>query len=253
MLLPSRNLRSVFGQLLGVGVEIPYWRVSDEGIKRDSLYQQEPAVVIGGGLQVGHGGPGWAQIKAAVEDAPDFGNTAVLVDLIVSSVAKGRIFLRLIPDSIIAYPGGLLLTPNWEAAFARFSELLKNDGWQIKVAASTAVNPQLPISFLSFDSLTSELTVILFNQHTWLAGETVRIGGTQGSTGINGTYIITATPANNEFKVRLTTVPTLGTQPSGYARRLFPDFQIIGEAKAKRVTGRKAGRPFGTLVGRRPA
>jgi len=247
---PARNLRSVFGQLLGVGVELPYYRISDVAIKRDSLYQEEPAIVIGNTTSSGSPNS-WVQIKAAQDDPPDFGNVAILIDLFVSAVSKGRVFLRLVPDSLVKYPGGMDISGNWDKAFTRFQKLLKADSWQVSTAASTAVNPQYDIVDLDFVVLGGLLTVTTLVNHTFAPGDTVRIGRTKNTSGVNGTYKVSTTPAANQFVVRLTSTPSLGDQPSGYAREITPAVQNIDTANIKGVSARKCGRPFGASVGRR--
>jgi hypothetical protein len=250
MLVPAKDLRTAWGQLLGMDVELPYFRVSEESVKRDSLYQETPAITVGPGSAPAP--TTWNQIKSAMNSLPDYGGTALLIDFIVSASAKGRFFLRLIPDDIVRYPDGFVQDPGWEKAFKTFSKVLAIDSWMVKTAASTAVNPQLPIRFLQWQPLTMTLEVETFGNHNLNVSDTVRIGQTKGSTGVNGTYFIYAITDATHFRVILSSAPTLGNQPSGYARKISPAYQGIAEARVKGVTGRKPGRPFGSSVGRRP-
>jgi hypothetical protein len=247
---PIDNALQAYMQLLGSGVESPYVRVSDQAIAGDSLFYDRTYVTIST-EDITSPGINTVQVKVITGDFPDFYDTAALVTLSASNTQKGRIFMRFIPDSLVQYPFGLVPDRNWDNAFKRFIAQLITDKWCLRCLVDANTNAPKPIIQVARPAANQEYLVNTFVNHGFNPNQTVRLSRVQGTNAPNGVYLVSTTPSATSFTLSGTAGTDLTIFTKGSARLRAFGYPAIVSGGYRYVTRRKAGRPFGTPVGRR--
>jgi len=256
----SAALATVIMPLLAAGVEIPYVRISDIEILGDSLLTKkawknaEPGMV--------NPASNVMVTKPAVDgEYPDMPWTAVKIKLIASTVAKGQINLRLVPDDVFVKPLGFVPDPSWDRAFDTFVDELcgKKDpatgirpgnGWVLRGTAKTNVNPLRTIQGAAHQAPPGvEVSVITKEDHGFLVNDQVRLGRT-GSSQLDGVWTVSFTDGSKTFRL-LNSNAVTDVIFTGTARKIQTVSSLIKDCQHRGVTKRNSGRPFGLQVGRR--
>lgn len=235
--------------LLGVGVELPYVRVSFEKIRGDVLFLKKRYITIIAGNQPVP--PGWVGVKGSTGGDPDFRDVSVQINWSSSTVERGRTFMRYQPDSMWTNPNGLEIDPNWDNSFEKMLKLMKADQWRIKATASDVTRPPHPVLRVESLVIGGPLQVTTSEPHLMAQGHTVRLGKVEGTPSVNGVHKVTGPVTATTFFLQGTTGTGVLIGQKGYARHLETVYPLIHDANPSRVTTRKAGRPFGSPVGRR--
>jgi len=245
----AKRLAGLYMRLMGEGVEMPFFRVSDVAVTGDSLFLEEGIITVSPGGTVTQ--PGWAGAKAWLSDAPDFGTTAILVTFVADASSKGRMYMRLIPDGLIAYPSGYTSDPNWDKGFRDLEKEIVTQGWAMKSTASNAVNPVHKINQFTKPLAPDNVTITTHTTHGILAGERLRVGKVQGGSGLNGTWKALTVPTPLSITLEASQGADITGAMNGEVRKLTTGYTAIQSLIIRGVTGRKIGRPFGVPVGRR--
>jgi hypothetical protein len=239
-----------FLPMLGSGITGPYVRISNEAVRNDSLFFDKQYLTISTN-DIPQNGINVVQVKVIDSDEPDFCNTSALVSLAASSTQKGRLFMRFIPDNIVDYPVGLNPTIEWDKQFKKWVALLVADQWCIRCLADDVTQPPKPIQKVFRTASGENLSVTTYENHGYNVKDVVRISKVSGSAGTNGIFTVDTVTNATTFTLRNTTGTTINVGTGGFARKRVFEYPTITNAGYRRVTGRKAGRPFGSPVGRR--
>lgn len=258
-LSPVDKLIRAYLTLLGVDVECPYIRLSDENLIGDALPLDRTYLTFnaenGGALQPATSSAnssGIVQVKTAVDSFPDFYDTSVMVSVAASNTQKGRIFMRFIPDSIVSYPVGLKPTKLWLDAFDNFKKAVIDGKWCIKSLGDANTFKPYKIKQITRNASGENLTVTTQAPYELAVNNTVRISRADGVGFQNGLYIIDTTPTTTTFTLQGTAGTSLVVAKGGTVRKREYQYPVIKTVQFRYVTRRKSGRPFGQPVGRRP-
>lgn len=239
---------------LGAGVEIPYIRVSDESLRGD-------AEVFDVGLYNAAKGStnltptGNQSVVTASAAAPNDPISCIMLTLTAATRAKGRIFLRWYPDPV-AENGLWAPTNSVGDAMQDFIKTLVDDKWGFMAITPGAV--RYPITKIEAVGTSTDRLTVTAAGHTFVPGDSVRIGKVQGTN---------ASLVNRQWKVgavagaTFTLANSLPAHTGGFAYNVGGEawkttkiFQQIAEVAIRGdIKGRRPGRPFGSLVGRRSA
>lgn len=237
--------------LLGAGVECPYVRISNEEVVGDSLFFDKTYITIASGI-IPQTTPRVVQVKSADDDNPDAPNTAILISLAASTTQKGRVFQRFVPDNAINYPIGLNPDQPWSKAFDAWLAAVVADKWCIRALGDATAYPSKAITTITRAAPGDNMTVTTLANHGLNVGNVVRIGRNSGGKGVNGVWTVGSTPTTTTFTLLNSAGATLSVGTGGYVRQRIFQFPQITSGTYRRVTSRKAGRPFDVPRGRRP-
>lgn len=252
---PVDKLIQAWMKLLGTGVEMPYVRISNEAVNGDAVFFDRQYVTIGS-VDPGEGGkiPDGTMknimVKTIIEDDPDFRNTAALVTFAANSKQKGRVFMRYIPDSIIDFPIGLKPTQEWDKGFIALVKLMKADQWRVRCLADEATNPPRKIKRIFRAAAGENLQVETTVNHVLAVDDIIRISGVAKTSGARGVWVVDEVVSATIVKLRDSAGTATTVANKGTLRKRTYDFPVITNGAWSRVTGRKAGRPFGAPAGR---
>lgn len=252
----SRDLLKVYMPLLGTGTECNYIRVSRNDIPGDARVTAERRIVIGGDVTAPLGA---IQHKAVVADPPDPQFTALLINLGSSATAKGRHFMRLIPDISVAEGGVFQPSLDFTKQFDKLKdELTKNTPWGIM---HVPVGPDVRKPVVVIEETNGLYPVVeTSGPHGFTVGAKIRIGGLKGAAADK--FNITTTVKAVVSAVRFSLNEAKGTanneytqNPPGYACSVEKAFAplAVDYIEYVRIVSRRHGRPFGLAVGRRRA
>lgn len=241
-------------KLAGAGVTLDAVRASNVDAQRDGVLRELDWSTVDGHR---------LKIKAESDSFCDVAWTGVLIRLANSPSIKGHIFMRGMPDSMISgNPRQFVPSKAWEDRFAIWKEQLKT--YSLRVRKGTDETPRRNILEFTKPDATSNVRIKTSDSLTPAANEFVYV--TRGKYKTPGYHW----PAG-AFKVLAVTGQTNLYELSGTATAVPSDLSrmaeyVSGSAKAQvigyryptilfadigNVVERKAGRPFGGLVGRR--
>jgi len=238
--------------LCGDGVSIPHIRVSDVTIRGDALIDQLP------GFYAGAGGPAsLTQVKNATPgEFADVAWTAALVSYSLNNVVWARTFMRGIAD--ILFVADRVFVPNfdWKKAFISFNTEFSNaaNGWGwTRKAKQTAANTWKIKSALSVAN--TDTVIRVEAGFPGIVGQTAVITGLKSDRGtLQGQFLITdVTGADVTIAKQFATgfIPVFKSN-TGKVRVLTETFVTpLSASWSPQATSRRAGRPFGSPVGRR--
>lgn len=254
VMLYTEDLVDKYLACCGTNVMCNYLRVSEEGVKGDSVVEAKIRTTSGPGVVNPNS---QHDIKSAVSDTPDAWWNAALLRLGSSAVVYGRQFMRGIPDQIVILPNGLANDANWQKALDRyFAELVKRSWGMFAVPRSAGYRKAIK----KFTSLAPAGTVEIETlvPHGLAPGNKFMIGGfgpQSAKLSPNGEWVVESAAD----VTHLTVAPSQGmTFPAAYKRagelwskeKSFHPYDSE-QLKLIRLTERKAGRPSDSLVGRR--
>jgi len=238
--------------LCGDGVAIPHIRVSDITIRGDALIDQLP------GFHAGVGGPvNLVQIKNATPgEFADVSWTAALVSYSANNVIWARTFMRGIADFLFVGDRIFIPTQDWKKFFGFFDKEFSNPangwGWTRK-AKQTPTNTK---KIKSATAVANTDTVVRVEAgFTGIVGQTAVITGLKSDRGtLNGQFLIVdVTGADVTIAKQFATnsIPIFKAN-TGKIRVLVEQFVTpLSASWSPQATSRRAGRPFGSPVGRR--
>lgn len=245
--------------LLGVGVDAPYVRISDVLQAGDTEFYDKVWYTITPGASfgtpalpnAGNVSPKARYVIPVIPDAPDFYDTSALISLSASATQKGRLFMRFQPDSIVKYPAGLNPPQNWIDAFAVFIQVLKTGQWCIRALADETSQPKHEIQTISRTASGDNVTVASYDTLAYPPKSLVRISRSSVNT-YNGIFVVD-TLVDGKVTLRNTAGTSTGKLSSGGFIRLRQyTYPVITAGTYRRVSRRKAGRPFASPVGKAP-
>ncbi len=217
---------------LPFSVALPYVRVADDAIQRDSLVYVPPAIY--GALN-------------QPDQQVDVPWNAILCRLSSGSLYRRQLYLRGAPDSLIVEPENLLGLPSFTTPFNAFLKELSTANWAIRCFDRGPANPVKPIN-----QIAKLVTPVKINlpAHGWNTGDKVRISHSAYRP-VNAAWPIAVVDADNFVLLNSTVAPPLDIFGSGTAHRLVVVYEPIDQAIPVRQTKRNTGRPFDLLRGRR--
>jgi len=239
---------------MGTGVKCNYIRVSRDDIPGDAMISALDYITVNNDNVV----PADVTIKTIINDKPDAWWTAALIRLGSSATTFGRLFFRGIPDSIVVLPNGFSNDIAWDKGMLAYFDKLVADGWGMKaVPKGNAVRKKIANIV---NNGAAGWTITTAVAHDLFDGAKIRISGFKGgpASNVNGLWTanvtptgttITIGPTQSNFNVEnpVTSFGQLWTQEKLFATYSRQFMALV------RITERKAGRPFDSLVGRRPA
>lgn len=241
-------------ELMGVGVRGGDITISDDALSGDAQ-PFAPSYITIGSINIPPSTPGTVLVKVAEEDFPDFHDTGLLITLNAGQFNRGRITLPFIPDTTHQLPTGLNLTQNWINSYIKWSNNLNQDKWCVKGLKNATVNKWIPISKITRAVAGDDATVTTLTPHGFAIGQTVRLSKVKGFT--NGLYIVSKLGAAPLTQFELLDTPGAALNPGnkGRARLMEPVYEQIQTTIWRRISRRKAGRPFAAPRGsqKRPA
>lgn len=251
----AKDLMQVYMTLLGVGTECSYIRVSREDTPGDARVTTERRFVIGDGVAAPEGA---IQIKAVVNDKPDPQFTALLINLGSSALAKGRHYMRLIPDVSVTDGGEFSPSLEFTKAFKRLKEeLTEETPWGIMhVPVGPGVRKKIIVIVEQNGSPPSVQCQV---PHDFKDNQKIRIGGLKGAADkYNGSWQVLASQGANTFLLQApkgTAEKEYRQNPAGYVCSVEKEFNPLNSDFIEwvRIVSRRHGRPFGLAVGRRRA
>ena len=248
------TLMASYLPLLGTGLVFPYIRVSQEKIRGDALLSKK---VYG---TRGQGDPAASvtnAIKSIIDDKPDVWWTALLMRLGASPSEYGHMFVRGIPDQLAISPDGVVKDNNWSNGFDNWTKALIDGKWGGMFIPRTPAS-QIEIAKIEARAAPVGYTITTKVNHNLAVGSKFRISGYKANAGlgvINGSWIVDAVRNGTEIDVLgyQGMVLPANTIAWGKLWSLTKAFMLFKKdyMVPMRLTQRKAGRPFDSLVGRR--
>lgn len=236
--------------LCGTGVDMPYIRVSDITVRGDVQLNESA------GYTTRSSGPLGGMIRIIpIEQTPaDVSWTSSIVSLSKDNVVRGRIFMRGLPDVFFSNARRFVPSNAWIAGFDDWAATFRAGGGMWGVVRKAQSTPANTFGIASATSvLGGNLTLVMRPGFAAAAGQVVAIRGLKSDLGtLSGNLeVISWVPPT------LVVAKTFGLfQPvfkplTGTAQVIVPAF--LGDCVASwgQGTERKAGRPFGSPVGRR--
>lgn len=234
-LAAAQRLALLRAQLLGVGAFLPFIRVSDDLVKRDSMvYFVDP--------------PNDRQVDVNFGPS-DIANTALLIRLIADPLKRRPLYMRGLPDKLCSNSGTYTNFPGWTSAYNLWKKQLLADDWAMR--SKVAVSPAVLIVTVLQDPSTGIVTINTAGPHGIAANGAYTITGAHtGVSSINGTGKALSVPSASVLtinsQVRLDTYmggAMIG--PLGY------ELKRLLSGGIEDFTHRITGRPFDSPRGRR--
>jgi len=250
----SFNLKTL--ELLGVGVTSEYIRVSDEANQGDALVRSR----VIGASGTAEDGTGWFSSVIAAEDSPpDPGSVALMITLGASATAKGRMFMRLVPDSLVVRGPTFIPSVAWTLAFNRWANFLTEaPAYQIRVIPKVGIRRKSLSQTRTDAADPAHITMNTIIPNGLVVGDIVLIGGLTGALAYLNGYLgyVDGVTSPTTFTLGWGGAPFVGVV------QLFQVGYVIKQSKQvfdltrpnvawSRIVTRKIGRPFGQPVGRR--
>lgn len=241
--------------LNGAGVLMPYIRVSNEAIKRDSLVQQINLFTIGPGTQEIPAGANVVKTAFATSGStkPDRPYSAVLLRFEAGSLYHRLMYMRGIPDDLITDPVGPANNQGWAKSFLDWRALFEArlSRWKIKVLSKEDANVFKKVTRLQrpTDGVSVIVTV---PGHGYANSDRVRLEGLPPQArAFNGVWRVFEVTADT-FTLEGTRGPVLDyITLTGTAHRLEYVYKGITDIVTRGQTHRDTGRPFDSPRGRR--
>lgn len=248
----SRALAIVRIKLCGEGVNLPHIRVSELSVRGDSIIDQQP------GFTTVTGGFGsLIQVKPASLALPaDVSWTAVLVSFTKANYVIGRVYMRGVADEFFTNDRVFAPTQAWKKAFADYAAELANpaEGWGFYRSAPSVPGNTFAIRGAAAAANT-DIVLDVAPGFPAIAGDIVRVTGLKSNLGtLRGNFAVTNVAGNFYTLAKQFPAASLPifTSNTGKIRIYAPNFVFTPAASFSYfATERKAGRPFGSPVGRR--
>lgn len=253
VLTKAAKLRDAYMMCMGQGVLCDYIRVSQEGILGDSLPDTDEVATFTPGLDALPGGG--KVLKGIVQDTPDVWWTSALLRLGSTPLVWGHQFMRGIADEGATSPRRSVQSNALiQAIDAYFDELVAGQ-WGMYALARSATSQKKILGAVSIAGNTA-IQFQTDGAHNFVDGEEIRIsrfGPQLASKPPNGKWVVSSNVDATHFNVLTASgmsLPGLWKR-GGYAWTLKKAFALYSRAQFRvvRITRRKAGRPFGSLVG----
>jgi len=238
--------------LCGDGVSLPHIRVSDVTIRGDAIIDQQP------GFYAGAGGPAsLIQVKNATPgEFADVSWTAALVSYSTNNVVWARTFMRGIADILFVADRVFVPTFDWKKFFIQFDKEFSNPGNGWGWTRSAKQTPANTWKIKTASALANTDTVVrVAAGFPGIVGQTAVITGLKSDRGtLNGRFLIVdVTGADVTIAKQFATgfIPIFKSN-TGKIRVLTEQFVTpLSASWSPQATARRAGRPFGSPVGRR--
>jgi len=247
----AETLAHAYLKCCGRAVYLPQIRISRENILGDSVIYPKRFRTIAAN-DVGEGDH--IQVKVAEGDTPDFQNTAILLRLGCNASIRGFQHMRGVPDNLIIMPDGKANFPEWDKAIAKYFNFLDVDGWGLKAVPKGPDSRKKIKTVAKQPGTTVMMTTVA--AHGFQADNKIHISGVLPKTSLlNGDHTVDATGNLTEFSLRYSENFDIAgvdiTKAVVWSKeKVFTRFAAI-HCHVVRVSSRRAGRPFGQLVGRR--
>jgi hypothetical protein len=246
--------------MLGDGILVKYIRVSDANVKGDSQVTPglPPAsknpIYYNKALSTGDVVEGSGRTLTGISDVP---YTALNIRMEMSTTSRKTLYLRGLPDNLDT-DGQLLTDATWLKAFNAWTKIMMSGTWGARVLNTDPVaNPAKPITGITNVVGPPASITITCPNHGYTVGQSIRISGVKylpapaaASTPINGIWQVGSVPDANTFTL---------SGFSGSVQYFFGGsarartYNVLAYTNVQQITlcSRRAGRPFGSLRGRR--
>lgn len=221
-------------QLMGNNVEVDYARCSDDLVKRDSF----PIDVANN-----------AQGNQPWNENSDFGFVAQLAKISSTATLTRQLYIRGIPDIFTIATNGNITDANWVQKFLRMGTELKNGRWCMKSVDRTG-NPNKPIE--AFIKTAGDVVILQITGHGFLDGQKITVGNVRTQVGMNKQWRIKKVNDDTFSLIGYPLSTVTGVfAGDGYAYKAIYALSPFIDFSKTRITSHRAGRRFGTPVGRR--
>lgn len=218
----------------GSNTSLTYIRCSSDDSKRDALVYSVP--------------PGIGQAPGGASVANDISNTALIIRLTAGPSINRTLFLRGIPDKIIANAGQVAPDAPWGIAATAWSLGIQTAGFTIRSRDYTT--PLIPITAIAALNPPNQIQITTVAPHGLAIGQPVLIRGVKPSGYISGFSRVYATPTNGTFVILTNKILPFFTS-FGAAGPVVYQNTAITAIQIMRAGERKSGRVFGVPLGRR--
>lgn len=230
----ARALADLRRNCLGDTARITYIRVSDDLVKRDSKIHTVPS------------GDGTTRTTGAT--AADIANTAVIVRIEASPLARRTLYMRGVPDEVVTRSGKYTPTGGFSNSFDMWANDLIINNWACRSRDGT--NPLHTITDITQVAATGVVTITTIDAHLFELNTPFVVRGVRGAKVVNGTWTPFSIPSATTVTIKITSL--IGTYTGGgTAAKLGYILAPITDVKVIRVSHRNAGRPFDSPRGRR--
>lgn len=239
MVARAQNIIPLRVALLGAESALPFCRLSDDLVKRDSQ-----VIYVSPGSQ-----------KNIRGSASNLANDDVLVRLEGNDVpnpwiVRRSLALRGCAVNITGAAGVFVGTAAFTRDFQNYYTELTRAGWAIRYRARLAVNFDITDAQISYPSGVVTVTTAL--AHGLVQGDVVRITKVLGATQINGLWTINAPTTATTFKIKIN-VLMFPYEGNGTVNAQAFNLAAINNFAIVKCSTHKAGVPFDRLRGRRRA
>lgn len=247
----ARNLAIARMRLCGVGIDLPFLRISDLQIRGDSFDDGEP------GYTTSPAHAGFNLVKSVADpERADVGNVATIFTISSQNVAVGRIFARGLPDDFNINDRVFNPDSNWDKAFIGFQKTFSNaqSGWCV-LRKSKSTPGNTGSLFAALAVLGSNLSIVHTANVTFVPGTIVALRGMRTHTGqrFSGNFSVVTSNAGTTTVYKTFSDPQpLFTLNKGTIQSATPGtLNGLNISYGRLTTTRKSGRPFGVPLGRR--
>lgn len=218
---------------MGVSAHMPFVRVSDDLIKRDSMIFPVPP------------GDQFNKAGASIGTSP---NVCLNVRLEATTIIRRNLSMRGIPANLLGFGGSLEMSADFLTSFRAYGQKLLSDDWAVKGADRLIT--KYDISNVVQDIANGDVTVTTFLPHGLDVNDPVTIRGLTGSKFLNGNWALFAVPSTTTVKIKMNRilVPWTGGGTISKAGFLLSRITKVTE---RDISHRNAGRPFDSPRGRR--
>ena len=237
--------------LCGVGIDLPFIRISDISIRGDSFDDGDP------GYTTTAGKPGFLWVKSVTDpEKADVAGVAALFTISAQNVAVGRIYARGLPDDFDVADRIFAPDINWDKAFTAFSKEFSSAAGNYVVIRKLKSTPANTGTIQALQAVLGANLVVLHSTNvTFSAGQLVAIRGCKTTDGkrFSGNFVVvTSTPGNTHVYKTFADPQPVFSLNKGTIQSATPGvLNQLNISYARLTTTRKAGRPFGVPVGRR--
>ena len=221
---------------LGGTSYLPFVRVSDDEVKRDSLIFKVP--------------PGDMFNTSAAGTSSDIANTSLTVRLSSTPLRRRTLYMRGIPDDVVKNSGLYTPSQNFQGAFDQWFIQLKTDAWAIRGKSGVAL-PHT-IGLIAQNGTSGDIAVTTLDPHGLAQNDTIVIRGVKGATALNGTWRVFHVTDTTNFTLKSQSILKIWTG-QGTVTKQAMDLLNITDGEIMGVSHRIAGRPFDSHRGRRKA
>lgn len=249
--LQARNLAVPRMRLCGVGVDMPYIRISDIQIRGDAFDDGDP------GYTTTVGKPGALLVKSVTDpERADVGNVAAIFNISLQNVTVGRVFARGLPDAFNVNDRVFDPDVNWDKAFNVFQKAFTgpNGGWCVlRKSKSTPANTGNIFALVAV--LGANLSITHTQNVTFVPGTIIAVRGVKTIDGkrFSGNFpVVTSNAGVTTIYKTFADPQPVFTLNKGTVQSATPGtLNTLFISYSRLTTTRKAGRPFGAPVGRR--